>query len=341
MIGAYRARIPEVAPSGPRPLWSVMIPTYNCARYLPAALNGVLEQDPGPDVMQIEVVDDHSTEEDIASLVAKIGRGRVDFYRQSRNVGVVRNLTTCVQRSRGQLIHLLHGDDCVRNGFYCRMQRAFEDRPDIGAAFCRHIFMDSDGDWLSISELEQRSSGILTNWLERLASEQRIMTPSIIVRREAYEQLGGFDERLACSEDWEMWVRIAAHYPIWYESEPLAVYRMHMDSNTGRHTRSAEDIRYTRKAIDIFKSYLPDDKAEHITRKAKRTYALSAIDNARRMRGSGEMAGMFAQLRESLRLSVSPLVLSKVAGITLFALVHMAWRHCRGTAKPWNMHSQG
>ena len=37
-----------------------MIPTYNCADYLAQALCSVLRQDPGPDAMQIEVVDDHS-----------------------------------------------------------------------------------------------------------------------------------------------------------------------------------------------------------------------------------------------------------------------------------------
>ena len=80
------------------------------------------------------------------------------------------------------------------------------------------------------------------------------MTPSIVVRRDVYEALGGFDDRLRCSEDWEMWVRIAARYPVWYETEPLALYRMHANSNTGRHVRTAEDIRYTREAIDLFEA---------------------------------------------------------------------------------------
>ncbi|MFX0196931.1 MAG: glycosyltransferase, partial [Candidatus Hodarchaeota archaeon] len=38
-----------------RPFWSVMIPTYNCKHYLEEAFNSVLEQDPGPDEMQIAV----------------------------------------------------------------------------------------------------------------------------------------------------------------------------------------------------------------------------------------------------------------------------------------------
>lgn len=43
-----------------RPLWSVMIPSYNCAKYITKALESVLMQDPGKDKMQIEVVDDCS-----------------------------------------------------------------------------------------------------------------------------------------------------------------------------------------------------------------------------------------------------------------------------------------
>ena len=61
-------------PGTDRPRWSVMIPTYNCADHLRAALAGVLAQDPGPEEMQIEVVDDAS-EDDPESVVAELGGG--------------------------------------------------------------------------------------------------------------------------------------------------------------------------------------------------------------------------------------------------------------------------
>jgi hypothetical protein len=290
-----------------------MIPTFNCSRYLGDTLASVLAQDPGPDIMQIEVVDDHSSEDDHEAVVRHIGQGRVQFHRQASNVGVASNFATCLQRSRGRIVHLLHGDDCVRGGFYVKLGQAFETRPDIGAAFCRHLFMDAEGRWLSLSTLEQRASGILEKGLERLAQEQRIMTPSIVVRRSVYEELGGFDSRLICSEDWEMWVRIAAHYPIWYEVEPLALYRMHPDSNTGRHVGTAQDMKYTRAAIEMFKHQLPEDRAGRLTRQARETYALAAIRTARALLGRGDFAGVRAQLREAIRLSHSFKVTSKIA----------------------------
>lgn len=322
----YRSTIPPVPDGEYRPLWSVMIPTYNCAKYLRETLASVLEQDPGSEMMQIEVIDDHSTDDDPAAVVAELGQGRVGFYQQPENVGVPKNFETCLKRSRGKLIHLLHGDDDVREGFYRKMQQAFETRPDIGAAFCRQVFMNQEGHQQAFSDLEQTESGILTNWLERLAVEQRIMTPSIVVRREAYEKLGGFDRRLICSEDWEMWVRIAANYPIWYEVEPLAAYRMHSNSNTGRHIRTGEDMRYTREAIAIFKSYLPQPIAERVSNQARETYAFSALDMAYLMFVKPDLVTAIVQIREALQFSYSLNVLRQVARLLKQALAYWAKR---------------
>lgn len=296
-----------------------MIPTYHCARFLRQTLESVLNQDPGPDLMQIEVVDDHSTQDDPAAVVQEVGRGRVGFYRQPKNVGHTKNFDTCIRRARGQAVHLLHGDDYVLPGFYQRLQVAFETRPDVGAAFCRQIFMDDAGTWLDTSPLEQPESGILVNGLERLAQEQRIMTPSIVVKRDVYERLGGFDSRLICSEDWEMWVRVASEYPVWYETEPLAAYRMHSASNTGRHVRSGDDMRYTRMAIEIFKSYLPKEKADVISKQARETYAFSALDMAHSLLMKRDLPAMLAQAREALLLSRSWKVLRRTGRLLVQA----------------------
>ena len=187
---SYRATIPPVPEGVQRPLWSVMIPTYNCANYLRETLASVLAQDLGSEIMQIEVVDDFSTKDDPKAVVEELGKGRVSFYQQPENVGHVKNFETCLKRSRGQLVHLLHGDDCVKQGFYRKLQLAFEENPEIGSAFCRPIIMDENSHSLGTWKLEEPESGILSNWLERIAVDQCIQTPSIVVRRDVYEKLG-------------------------------------------------------------------------------------------------------------------------------------------------------
>ena len=62
-----------------RPLWTVVIPTYNCANYLKETLASVLAQDPGEAIMEIIVVDDYSTKDDPEAIVKEYGQGRVQI----------------------------------------------------------------------------------------------------------------------------------------------------------------------------------------------------------------------------------------------------------------------
>ena len=299
------ASIPHVADTAARPLWSVMIPTFHCARYLSDSLASVLRQAPSAEVMQIEVIDDHSLLDDPESVVQQTGCGRVGFFRQAANVGHIKNFETCLKRARGQLIHLLHGDDYVLDGFYAAIERAFVAVPQLGAAFCRSMMVNDRASEQGLTSLLRAGPGVVTDAILHLAAEQHIMTPSIVVRRAVYEELGGFDDRLLCAEDWEMWVRIAAHYPIWFEPQPLAVYRLHEASNTGRHIRTGEDTHYIRMAIEIMSSYLPDIVAAGLSRRAKENYARSAVDTALRLLRNRDLAGGMAVIRQALLLSHS------------------------------------
>ena len=303
-----------------RPRWSVMIPTYNCGRYLEAALRSVLAQDWGPEAMQIEVVDDHSTADDPEEMVARLGGGRIAFHRQPENVGVVGNLNTCLQRSRGELVHLLHGDDYVLEGFYRTLDNDLREHPEAGAAYCRHLYVDERSRRLDAAALEPASSGMLVEGARFLAAEQRIMTPCIVVRRSVYEELGGFDDRLACAEDWEMWVRLAARFPVYYEERPLACYRLHDDSNTGRNLRSGLNLEYTRRAIEIFAAYFEPTERRAVKRTAFSCYATSGLETARGLQSKGDAAAARAQLRVVWRLEKSPRTAAGIARVVAGSL---------------------
>jgi GT2 family glycosyltransferase len=302
-----------------------MIPTYHCASLLAQTLCSVLRQDPGPDVMQIEVVDDHSERDDPERVARDVGGGRVSFFRQPKNVGHVRNFNTCLQRSRGTLVHLLHGDDAVREGFYATLGAAFDRDPSIGAAFCRFIAMDDAGHWHTIGPLMAPVAGVLPNWLEQIARGQRLQPPSIVVRRDVYERLGGFDDRiLYYGEDWEMWTRIAAHYPVWYEPEPLALYRMRAASLSSGAMSTGQNIRDLARAIAINRALLPPNEADAISSFATVDTAMTALRRSHRMLRAGETRGPLVQLREALRLSRSPRVLAASAKLLAhWALVHL------------------
>lgn len=295
-----------------RPFWSVIIPTYNCAKYLEQTLKSVLEQDPGPEEMQIEVVDDCSTKDDPEAVVREIGKGRVSFFRQPNNVGISANWTTCINRAKGHWVHILHGDDTVMPGFYKRLREALEKEPAVGASFCRQIYMDEEGNKLLSSRLERETPGILENWLEQIAVSQLIQTPAIVVKRSVYEQLGGFHPELSHAADWEMWKRIAVHYPVWYEPQPLACYRQHSSSDTSRIITTGANIADTRKAIEISASYLPKAIATDLSNKAREFYAFQAIIKAHQILARGNTAAAIAQIREGLKCSHSSRVIREL-----------------------------
>lgn len=285
-----------------RPLWSVMIPVYNCAQFLTATLDSVLSQDLGEDVMQIEVVDDASTDADIASIVHEIGKGRVSYFRQQQNLGSLRNFETCLNRSRGHLVHLLHGDDRVRQGYYQKIDELFKQYPQIGAAFCRFSYIDDSGKRLHDHDAEQDADGILNNWLLSLGEKQRIQYCAVTVKREVYEKLGGF-YGVTYGEDWEMWMRIARHYPMAYTPKILAEYRMHLQSISGQAFTSAKNLLDLQWVINTSQQYLPEAKRQEVRKKAMKFYAHYALRVANRLwHSSYNRQGVKAQIREALRM---------------------------------------
>lgn len=295
------ARLEEASKTR-RPLWSVMIPAYNCARYLPQTLESVLCQWPGADKMQIEVCDDASTDADLEQLVQHIGQGRVSYYRQPFNVGSLRNFETCLNRSRGTLVHLLHGDDRVMTGFYEKMEKLFARFPEAGAAFCRYRTLDQYNGDCMISDLEMPQAGLLDNWLERLACKQLIQTPAMVVRRTVYEELGGF-YGVHYGEDWEMWLRISARYPVGYLPDALAEYRKHSNSISGQYILTGQNIRDLKKVMQIAREYFSEQQWRAIHKKEKEFYARYAIHTARKIWGrNGHGKGTRAQIREAVKL---------------------------------------
>src|SRR6266481_5573424 len=205
-----------------RPLWSVMIPTYNPQPdYLEETLLSVMKQDQGPDQMQIEVVDDSSDDDTAFEVTQRVGAERMTFHRESENRGLANSWNRCIERARGHWVHILHQDDFVLPGFYDRMRKGAE-QSDAGAIFCRHAVADSKGNSIHISELHRESTGLLDDWHAKITVKCVIQCAAIAVRRRVYEQLGGFFPHLHYVPDWEMWQRIASQFPVCFEPSILA-----------------------------------------------------------------------------------------------------------------------
>lgn len=314
-------------PPGPRPRWSVMIPAYDCAEFLSETLESVLAQDPGPQAMQIAVLDDHS-HDDPGAVVRAVAGARVELVRHPRNLGQGANLNECIRLARGELVHLLHGDDAVRPGFYAALEAPLLADPALVAAFCRFVAIRPDSHWETLAELEAPVAGILDDWLATLAHGQRLQTPCIAVRRSVYERIGGFDPSTDVL-DWDMWVRVAAAGPVWYEPEPLALYRVRGGGVTDSMVTSGRNVQGLRRVIASNRDLLPPERAEAITAAALEDTALTALRRARRLLHQGQTQAFRSQVREALRTSRSPAVLERLVELALVWLRVQAKRRLR------------
>lgn len=241
-------------------------------------MESVLMQDPGPKLMQIEVVDDCSTDGDIKTLVEELGKGRISFYQQPQNRGSLRNFETCINRSKGHYIHILHGDDKVEAGFYNEIESLFSKHTEAGAAFTNFKFIDQLGrDAQTVNPGVQNEPGIIPDFLTKIAAHQLIQPPAMVVKRSTYEKLGGF-YAVVCGEDWEMWARIASRYSVAYSPLCLASYRItHSSSVTYNSFSSGRNITDLPKVIDIIQEYLPPHKREKLKSISLTYYAIYLI----------------------------------------------------------------
>ena len=116
--------------------------------------------------------------------------------------------------------------------------------------------------------------------------------------------------------------RIAAHYPVWYEPEPLALYRVHDPSITCALS-TERYVRDLRMVIDLNRRLLPPERADRISEEALEIAATTAIRRAGRLLNTGREAVAWGQVRAALRTSRSR-TLSERLG--LFVLLWMRVR---------------
>jgi hypothetical protein len=145
-----------------------------------------------------------------------------------------------------------------------------------------------------------------------LAEGQKLQPPSIAVRRDVYETVGGFDEGIrGAAEDWEMWTRVATHTEVWYDPRILAVYRVRPGSlSDPSHLK--RNMRDTRRVLRLnaktLTPVLGSNEVRIATRAARRSIALSLLRRGERAIGQGKPRSVGASMFEAIRLHASPRV---------------------------------
>ena len=218
-------------------LVSVIVPSYNMAHGLPHAVQSALEQ--SYDNLEVLIVDDGSTD-DTPELVRQWGcNRRVRAHRQA-NGGLSYARNQGIALIRGPFIALLDADDLWSSEELARQMALFQGRPKVGVVYSPLERMDREGRPLP-TEPMQLHRGWVTG---ALLIQNLVAASSVVVRRECFDRHGGFDTELRTGEDYDMWLRLSAHYQFDFISEPAIRYRIWVGQmSTDYHARCEAWIR--------------------------------------------------------------------------------------------------
>ncbi|HMF14016.1 MAG TPA: glycosyltransferase family A protein [Gemmataceae bacterium] len=210
---------------------SVIMPTYNCSRFIAEALDSILAQSVRPS--EIIVVDDGSTDDTAARLAPYLAHIR---YERQENRGVSAARNNGVGRATGEFVAFLDADDVWHPRKLELQLRALADNPGL-ALLGTGIFA-----WptTAFPEIDVRSHGrvIQVTWPE-LVVKNALGTSSIVVRAEILRRAGEFDTRMHGSEDRDLWLRVAEMAPVGNLELPLMGLRA-LPGSLSRRARTCQ-----------------------------------------------------------------------------------------------------
>ena len=283
------------------PSVSICIPAHNAARYLPRAIDTALAQE--FDDFELIVLDNASTD-DTRSVCESYTDTRFRYeYEATPGQSIAWN--RCLELAGGDYVILLHADDELHPRFLTRAVGVLRANEDVVLVSCAVEHIDEHGAALALQRLFEadvvdRDGAIL----RRLLLEGCVINPAgVLVRRRAYEAVGGFTDRVVWGVDWHMWIRVAMTGPLAFLAEPLARYRQHTASGTSgvmTSARNGRDERWVMEDVfEIAQARRPDLLA--LRRDALRGVADRTWWMAERMCEEGQMRAARRGLRNAVR----------------------------------------
>lgn len=221
---------------------ATVIPSHNGMPWVVDAVRSALEQEDPPD--EVIVVDDDSSDGTAEALEATFGSALTRIHGRFGSAAAARNAGW--RAARSPWIGFLDADDLWFPEKTRVAAEALDGRAAVAWFFSDGAFRTLDGElhasWLqTYADLSEPYVG---QPVAELFEVNFILTSSVVVRRDALEALGGFDERLSHAEDLDLWIRLARRWPATASRRALVRYQ-HREGGLTRQTeaRLTGDVR--------------------------------------------------------------------------------------------------
>jgi glycosyltransferase involved in cell wall biosynthesis len=255
------------------PLVSVCIPAYNVERFIKDTLESVfLQTYPN---LEIIVSDDCSTDK-TPEIVSSYASKGVRLIRTPRNLGRYGNCNEVIRASSGKYVLKLDADDLVAPEHIAEQVAVLEANPQVTFAHCACRLIDVDGKLIGYERSVQGSfirTGI-EEWPRYVFGPRAVNI--VTIRRSAYDQTGGYDERYLYSGDWAMHRALLKLGSVFYNDKVLASYRVHDIGKQGVRLLQAKEHLMQLQDMEIG---WPDgvDNKEYLLKRARYQMGIRAV----------------------------------------------------------------
>lgn len=207
------------------PLISIIMNCYNGSKYLPQALDSVYQQT----FKDYEIIfwDNQSTDNS-GEIALRYGEP-LRYFRGEEflPLGAARN--AAIEKASGKYIAFLDCDDIWLPEKLEKQVELLDSNKELGLVYSDTYVIDKNGNLIK-STYFRSIKPFSGNVFKELFLSNFIPILTVVVRRETLGKVGGFDPKYVIAEDYDLWLRIAEHYPIDFIEQPLAKYRFHGES---------------------------------------------------------------------------------------------------------------
>jgi len=206
-------------------LVSIIIPTYNCQKYIRQAIESALAQTYKN--IEIIVVDDGSSDNTREEIDDLISDKKISYIYQS-NKGLPGARNTGIEHSKGEYLVFLDSDDVILPEKVTTQVSFMKKHPDVCLVYSRYKYFKND----NLNDVVSHPSALLRgNLYKHLIRANFFIVHSVLVKKACVEKVGRFDESFRAFEDWDLWIRMAESGCMFdYIDKELCLCRLRPDS---------------------------------------------------------------------------------------------------------------
>ncbi len=240
------------------PRISAVMSVYNGAAHLEEAVTSILQQTCAD--FEFIIVNDASTDA-TGEILQKLDDCRVRVITNPSNLGLTRSLNIGLEAARGEYIARMDADDLSLPHRLERQLEFLEKNPAYALVGSSYYQIDEQGRLRSLIEVLTTDADLRVG----LRQQNWFGHGSVMLRREAVGQVGGYDEEFAYAQDYDLWLRISEQFKLANLAEPLYCWRASASCLSHRKSREQEYFAGLARQKAEEREARPEGEVEEIT----------------------------------------------------------------------------